>query len=79
MWGKTSSQWRVIGSDKAGVSGELLDDGPVKAVTVTYSRLRVPNYGHSVPVQELLKESRWEAFREGRWGNRLNPLPPLGM
>ncbi len=70
---------KVAHKAKAGVSGELLDDGPVKAVTVPYSRLWVPNYGHSVPVQELLKKSRWEAFQEGRWGNRLNPPPPLGM
>ncbi len=60
------------------MTGELQEDGQVKATTTTYSHLRLPRYKHSVPVQEMLKELRWEAFREGRWGNRPNPLAPTG-
>ncbi len=47
------------------MSGELLEGGSVKTITVTYSHLWVPRYGHSVPVQELLKEPCWDAFSKG--------------
>ncbi len=50
VWNKVSHK------AKAGMSGKLLDGGLVNAVTLTYSHLRLPRYGHSVPVQELLKE-----------------------
>ena len=43
-----------------------------------YRRLKLKTYHHSVPVQELMRDDRWPAFREGRWGNRFNPPIPEG-
>ncbi len=40
--------------------------------------MKPPGYKDSVPVQECLKEPRWSAYREGRWGNRINPPTPAG-
>ena len=40
--------------------------------------MKPPGYGDSVPVQECLKEPRWSAYGEGRWGNRTNPPAPAG-
>ncbi len=42
VWNKVSHK------AKAGMSGELFNDGSVKVATVTYAHLRVPGYGHSV-------------------------------
>ncbi len=38
--------------------------------------MKPPGYGDSV--QECLKEPRWSAYWEGRWGNRINPPAPAG-
>ncbi len=44
----------------------------------TYDRAKPPGYGDSVPFQDCLKEPRWGAYREGRWGKRANPPAPAG-
>ncbi len=51
-----------------GLQGELNVDQTLKETHKTYSRLKPPGYRDSVPVQECLKEPRWSAYREGRWG-----------
>ena len=61
-----------------GLQGELNDDQTLKEACRTYGRLKPPGYVDSVPVQECLKEPRWSAYREGRWGRRTNPPAPIG-
>ncbi len=73
VWNK-ASQKRPLGMD-----AELQDDGHVKGAKKTYERLMLPGYRHSMPVHEMLKETRWTTFRDGQWGNRPNPQPPSGM
>ncbi len=69
---------------KAGRKGTLTsgldldEDGQWIDVRNTYKKIRLTTYHHSVPVQELLKEHRWEAFQNGIWGNRPNPDIPEG-
>ena len=60
------------------MSGELEDGRMLKSASKMYGRLKLPGYGHSVPVQELLKEPHWNAYQEGRWGSRPNPPAPIG-
>ncbi len=60
-----------------GLQGELNVDQTLKEAHKTYSRLKLPGYRDSVPVQECLKEPRWSAFREGRWGRQTNPPAPV--
>ena len=61
-----------------GLQGELNADNTLKEAHKTYGRLKLPGYRDSVPVQECLKELWWSAYREGRWGKRLNPPAPAG-
>ena len=61
-----------------GLQGELNEDQTLKDAYRTYGRLKLPGYGDSVPCQECLKEPRWSAYREGRWGRRTNPPAPAG-
>ncbi len=69
---------------KAGKKGTLTcsltleQDGLWKDLAGAYKRLKLPNYHHSVPVQDLMRSHRWPAFQEGRWGNRPNPPIPEG-
>ncbi len=56
----------------------LEQDGQWKDPEGMYKRLKLPTYQHSMPVQELLRNHRWTAFQEGRWGNRPNPPIPEG-
>ncbi len=60
------------------MENELQDDGQVKESRKTYDCLVLPRYRPSVPVQEMLKVLCWEIFRDGWWGNRLNPMAPTG-
>ncbi len=59
LWNKASRKRPL------GMNAELQEDGQVKGAKKTYDHLRLPAYRHSVPVQEMLKELRWKAFREG--------------
>ncbi len=59
-----------------GLQGELNEDQMLKDASRTYDRWKLPEYGDSVPFQECLKEPRWSAYREGRWGKRTNPPTP---
>ncbi len=61
-----------------GLQGELDQDHRLKDACRTYGRVKPPGYGDSVPFQECLKEPRWSAYRDGRWGKRVNPLVPAG-
>ncbi len=61
-----------------GLQGELNADQTLKEAHKTYSRLKLLGYEDSIPVQECLKEPRWSAYREGRWGRRTNPPAPAG-
>ncbi len=56
-----------------GLQGELNQDHMLKDACRTYGRVKPPGYGDSIPFQECLKASRWSAYREGRWGTRVNP------
>ncbi len=58
------------------MDAELQADGLVKGARKTYERLMLPGYRHSIPVQKMLKETRWPAFRDGQWGNHVNPPAP---
>ncbi len=73
-------QYRTkAGKKKVGPSClELTEGGQIKDPRRTYERLTPPGYSHSVPVQELLREPRWQAYREGQWGHRPNPPVPEG-
>ncbi len=55
LWNKAAHKM------KGGMSGELEDDGMLKLASTMYAHLKLPGCGHSVPVQELLKEPRWSA------------------
>ncbi len=59
-----------------GLQEELNENQTLKEARRTYGRMKPPGYGDSVPVQECLKEPRWSAYREGRWGGRTNPQLP---
>ncbi len=61
-----------------GLQGELGQNQTLKEAHRTYGRVKPPGYGDSVPVQECLKEPRWNAYRERHWGNRINPPAPAG-
>ncbi len=37
-----------------------------EGATKTYDRLTLPGYRHSVPLQGMLKEWHWKAFRDGQ-------------
>ncbi len=72
VWKKASQKSPV------GMREETHKDGRLKSTGVTYGRLSLPGYRHSVPVQEALKEARWPDFHAGHWGNRENPPAPEG-
>ncbi len=80
----TSLDYAMRYRSKAGKKGTLTcglnleADGQWKDPAVTYKRLKLPTYQHSVPVQELLRSHHWIAFRDGLWGNRPNPAVPEG-
>ncbi len=61
-----------------GLQGELNEDHMLKDAYRTYGWVKPPGYGDKVPCQECLKEPRWSAFREGRWGRRTIPPAPTG-
>ncbi len=61
-----------------GLQGELNEDQTLKDASRTYDRSKLPGYRDSVPFQECLKEPRWSAYQERRWGKRLNPPAPAG-
>ncbi len=61
-----------------GLPGELNVDKTLKEAHKTYGRLKLLGYRDSVPIQECLKEPRWSAYREVRWGKRPNPPAPTG-
>ncbi len=69
---------KVGHSAYSGLQGELDQNRTLKDAPHTYGRVKPPRYKDSVPVQECLKEPRWSAYREGRWGNRINPPAPAG-
>ncbi len=60
------------------LQGEMNQDHTLKDANRTYGRVKPPGYGDSVPFQECLKEPRWSAYREGRWGKRANLPVPAG-
>ena len=60
------------------LQGELYQNQALKEAHRTYGQVKPPGYGDSVPVQECLKEPRWSAYRERRWGRRTNPPAPAG-
>ena len=62
----------------SGLQRELEQNRTLKDASLTYGRVKPPRYKDSVPVQECLKEPRWSAYREGRWGNRIKPPAPAG-
>ncbi len=68
---------KVCHRPKGALPGELKDDGTLKLASMTYGRLKLPVYGHSVPVQEPMTEPHWSAYRKGRWGRRQNPSAPI--
>ncbi len=70
---KKAKQRQPVGLDE-----ETHKDGSLKSAGTTYGRLTLPGYRHSVPVQETLKEARWDDFSKGRWANRENPRDPEG-
>ncbi len=72
MWTKANHR------TKAGLAEELKADKTLEAASKTYGRLKLSGYGHSVPVQESLKEPRWSMYRKGRWEKLQNPLDPIG-
>ncbi len=61
-----------------GLQGELNEDQTLHDASRTYGRLKLPGYGDSVLFQECLKEPRWIAYREGRWGKWTNTPAPAG-
>ncbi len=69
---------KVGHSTYRGLQGELNEEQTLKDASRTYDRSKLPGYGDSVPFQECLKESRWSAYREGRWGKQTNPPAPAG-
>ncbi len=42
---------------------KLTKDGQIKDVRQTYDKPMLPGYNYSVPVQELLREPQWQAYR----------------
>ena len=57
---------------------DLDEDGQWKDARNTYKKLKITTYNHSIPVQELLREHRWEAFQNGLRGNQPNSNIPEG-
>ncbi len=56
-----------VGGKRTILTGlELGEGGQPNYARSMYRKLKLTNYNNSVPVQELLKEHRWKAFRDGR-------------
>ena len=59
VWNKASRKRPTV------MDAQLQDDRQVKGAKITYERLMLPGYRHSVPILEMLKETR-QLFGMGR-------------